>query len=78
MDKKEILDLICLSTMLPDPVKAENQTTHKFSQVGVDVDLLLLIGIEYSIFLSFLLIVCLSFIAYPILIVGTLLKRQKS
>ena len=61
--------------MLPDPVKGENQTIHKFSQVGVDVDLLLLIGIEYSIFLSFLLIVCLSFIAYPILIVGTLLKR---
>ena len=72
MDKKEILDLICLLTMLPDPVKAENQTTHKFSQVDVDVDLLLLIGIEYSIFLSFLLY------AYPILIVGTLLKRQKS
>jgi hypothetical protein len=49
MDKKEILDLICLSTMLPDPVKGENQTIHKFSQVGVDVDLLLLIDIKYKI-----------------------------
>ena len=49
MDKKEILDLICLLTMLPDPVKAENQTTHKFSQVDVDVDLLLLIDIKYKI-----------------------------
>ena len=49
MEKKTMLDPICLSTVLLDPPKAENHTINKCSQVGSDVDLLLLIDIKYKI-----------------------------